>query len=240
VAETRSPVRPNGPSISGPRGPTSPTGEAAPHASQDPPRALTDSLTLGILVRHGRAPLEFKSEAALSYFVTLDTPRGERTLWSRGLERALIESRTQPKPGDAIGVRENGIDPLTVTVRVRDREGRVVTQKQTETPRGHWIVEKREFFDERAAAAAALRDPRVSRRAAVRDHPDLLGAYWALDSAGKVATSRIANPESRSRFVALVREALAHTVERGEPLPQAGKELHDRASRSEVERTQTR
>jgi hypothetical protein len=47
----------------------------------------------------------------------------------------------------------------------------------------------------------------------------LVGAYWALDSAGKVADARIANPESRQRFVALVREALAHAAERGEPLP---------------------
>jgi hypothetical protein len=147
------------------------------------------------------------------------TERGERTLWSRGLERAFAESKTQPQPGEAVGIRENGIDPVTVTVRERDASGQVRVQKSVETPRGHWIVERREYFDERAAAAQLLRDPRASRREAVRNHPELAGAYWALDSARKVATERIAHPESRERFVALVRETLAFATERGEPLP---------------------
>jgi hypothetical protein len=82
------------------------------------------------------------------------------------------------------------------------------------------VVERREYFDERVAAAQLLRDPRASRREAVRDHPELAGAYWALDSARKVAAERIAHPESRERFIALVRETLAHATERGEPLPE--------------------
>jgi hypothetical protein len=192
---------------------------AAPGQPRDPPRSLTDSVTTGVLLKHGHAPFEFKAQGVPSYFVTVQTERGERTLWGRGLERALIESRTQPRPGDAIGVRENGIDPMTVIMRERDAQGQVRLEKRFETPRGHWVVERREFFDERAVAAQALRDPRVSRREAVRNHPELVGAYWALDSAGKVADARIANPESRQRFVALVREALAHAAERGEPLP---------------------
>jgi hypothetical protein len=170
-------------------------------------------------VKHGHAPFEFKAQGTPSYFVTVQTERGERTLWGRGLERALTESRTQPGVGDAVGIRENGIDPMVVVMRERDAQGQVVVEKKLETPRGHWVVERREFFDERAVAAQALRDPRVSRREAVRNHPELVGAYWALDSAGKVAEARIANPESRHRFVALVREALAHAAERGEPLP---------------------
>jgi len=101
---------------------------------------------------------------------------------------------------------------MVVVTRERDPQGQGVVEKRLETPRGHWVVERREFFDERAVAAQALRDPRVSRREAVRSHPELVGAYWALDSAGKVAEARIANPESRQRFVALVREALAHAA----------------------------
>jgi hypothetical protein len=172
-----------------------------------------------VLLKHGPAPFEFQAHGAPSYFVTMRTERGERTLWGRGLERAFIESRTQPQPGEAIGIRENGIDPMTVIMRERDPAGQVRLEKRLETPRGHWLIERREFFDERAIAAQALRDPRVSRREAVRNHPELLGAYWALDSAGKIAQARIANPASRQRFVTLVREALAHATERGEPLP---------------------
>jgi hypothetical protein len=205
-------------------------GPAAPGQPRDPPRSLTDSLITGVLLKYGHAPLEFKAQGVPSYFVTVQTERGERTLWGRGLERALTESRTQPRPGEAVGIRENGIDPMVVVMRERDAQGQVRLEKRVETPRGHWVIERREFFDERASAAQALRDPRVSRREAVRNHPELIGAYWALDSAGKVAEARIANPESRQRFVALVREALAHATERGEALPSARQQARSDAN----------
>ena len=187
--------------------------------SHEPPRAVADRLVTGVLLKHGAAPYGFASSGAPSYFLTVRTERGERTLWGEGLERALAQSRTQPQLGDAVGVRENGIDPLAVIVRERDREGQIRAVKRVDTPRSHWVIEKREFFDERAAAAAALRDPRTPRREAVRNHPELAGAYWALDAAGKVAQERIRDPASRERFVALVRETLAYATERGEALP---------------------
>ena len=193
----------------------------APGALREPPRSATDSLVTGVLVKHGRAPYGFRSGGEASYFVTLSTERGERTLWGRGLERAIAGSHTQPQLGEAVGVRENGITPMTVVLRERNLKGEVVTVNRVDTPRGHWVIERRDWFDERAAAAETLRDARISRREAIRNHPELLGAYWALDSAGKVANARIRNPESRERFVQLVREALAHAIERGEPIAKA-------------------
>lgn len=44
--------------------------------------------------------------------------------------------------------------------------------------------------------------------------------YRALDSAAKVAEMRIKHEASRERSVQLVREALAHAIERGEPIRQ--------------------
>ena len=175
---------------------------------------------LGVLIRHGRAPLEFRTGAEPSYFVTLKTDRGERTVWGRGLERALVESRTQPQVGEAVGVRENGITPVTFVMRERNPRGEIVTVSRADTPRGHWIVEGREWFDERSVVAETLRNVQISRREAIRNHPELLGAYWALDSAAKVADARIKHEASREKFVQLVRETLAHALERGEPIPQ--------------------
>ena len=191
-----------------------------PGALREPPRSATDSLVTGVLVSQGRAPYGFDRGGEPSYFVTLNTERGERTLWGRGLERAIAHSHTQPQPGEAVGVRENGITPMTVVMRERNLKGEVVTVNRIDTPRGHWVIERRDWFDERLAAAETLRDARISRREAIRNHPELLGAYWALDSAGKVAEARIKNPESRERFVQLVRETLAHAIERGEPIAQ--------------------
>lgn len=197
--------------------PTAPA-RSAPAALREPPRSATDRLVTGVLVKHGRAPYGFQRGGEPSYFVTVNTERGERTLWGRELERAIAASRTQPQLGEPIGVRENGISPMTVVMRERNPKGEVVTVNRADTPRGHWVIERRDWFDERAAAAETLRDGRISRREAIRNHPELLGAYWALDSAGKVADARIKNPESRQRFVQLVREALAHAIERGEPI----------------------
>lgn len=187
--------------------------------SPEATRNTTDRLTVGRLLAHGQAPHEFRPRAEESYFIRLQTERGERTLWSPGLKRALSESRTQPKVGDPIGVKENGIDPVSVVTRKKDAEGRITSERRYDAPRTHWVVEKREFFDERVACARALRDARIHPREALRDHPDLLGAYLTLDSAGKIAEQRIEDPGSREKFLALVRETLAHATERGEPLP---------------------
>lgn len=202
--------------------PAAPT-RTAPGALREPPRSATDSLVTGVLVKHGRAPYGFQRGGETSYFVTLSTERGERTIWGRGLEQAIAQSRTQPQLGEAVGVRENGISPVTVVMRARNASGEVVTVSRADTPRGHFLIERRDWFDERLAAADTLRDGRISRREAIRNHPELLGAYWALDSAGKVADARIRNPESRERFVQLVREALAHAIERGEPIAEGRK-----------------
>lgn len=199
----------------------------APTSATHNVRPIADRLFVGELVRHGRAPLGFKDGGEASYFVTLRSERGERTLWGRGLERALRDARTRPMPGDQIGVRENSIDPASVVVRTRNDRGHVVEEKRYETPRPHWVVEKRSFFDERLAMARTLRDPRVSRGEATRNHPELAGSYWVIDSAVKTAAERIRRPENREAFVSLVREALAYTAERGEPLPR-----HPTAERS--------
>ena len=63
---------------------------------------------------------------------------------------------------------------VSVVTRKKDAQGRVTMERRYDAPRTHWVVEKREFFDERAAAARALRDPRGRPREARRDHPDLL------------------------------------------------------------------
>jgi putative DNA primase/helicase len=173
----------------------------------------------GELVGHGPARFRNEPNGAPSYFITVRTDRGERTLWGHEIKRALDDSRTKPKPGDQVGVRENGIDPMMFLLRERNDRGHVINEWRADTPRPHWIIEKREFFNERAAAAKVLRDPRTLRHEAIRNHPELDGAYWALDGAVKTAAKLNLDPASRERFVDMVREALAFTTERGVPLP---------------------
>lgn len=193
-------------------------------ASGQSPRPPVDRLTVGKLLDHGRAQHEFHPRGHPSYFVKILTDDGERTLWGRGIERALAKSRTQPQVGDVIGIRENNPAPLSFVMRTRNAEGLVVATRQTDTPRPHWVIEKLEDFDLRAAAARALRDPTLSRREAVTSHRELAPAYWILDAAQKYATDRWQNPKTRETFVTAVRETLALTIERGIELPQSARD----------------
>ena len=111
----------------------------------------------------------------MSYFVKIETEAGERDIWGVDLKRALKESLTQPNIGDEIGLRAVRRDTVTVQEAEHDAEGKVVGQKPLDIHRNRWIVEKREFFAERAAAARTLRDPRLTpsrRRGATRN-------WWA-------------------------------------------------------------
>lgn len=193
------------------RRPASSTGNA--------PRGPVDRLIVGRLLEHGEAPHEFRARAELSYYVRLDTERGARTLWSPGLKRALDTSSSRPQLGDWVGVKENSIEPVSVVTRRRDAAGQLIEQRRYDAPRTHWVIEKREWFDEQLAAATRLRDLKAHPREAIRDHPALLGAYLTLDSARKFAAERFENPEHRERFLGLVREVLARATERGVPPP---------------------
>jgi hypothetical protein len=190
-------------------------------ASLDPPRPEADRVTFGRLVEHGLAKHMLRPSAELSYFVKIETARGERVFWSPQLKAAMAQSHTQPQVGDEIGVRENSIQPATLITRVRDAQGNVVGERRYDSSRVHWRVEKRAFFDERMLAAEMLRNERMHPREAVRTYPELLPAYLMLDSARKVAARDIA-AANRERFVKLVRETVAHALERGEPLPSIG------------------
>jgi len=79
------------------------------------------------------------------------------------------------------------------------------------------VIEKREFFEQRAAAAQVVRDESVAPQAAVRQHPELAGTYLNLRAA-ELAVQRLRDPQDQKRFVSQVRSVLAEAIERGEPL----------------------
>lgn len=172
----------------------------------------------GRLVDHGRARYQHDPKGAMSYFVKLETARGERTIWGVDLERALKESLTQPTPGDEVGLRTVRQEPVKVKAPARDAEGTVLGERELDALRNRWIIEKRAFFDARAEAACTVRDVSVDPKQAVKNHPELVGTYLQVRAA-ELAAKRLRDPEDRKRFVGMVRSALADAVARGEPLP---------------------
>ena len=203
---------------------------AAPSGAARTPNARgARDLILGKLLDHGRESYQFNPREATSYFVELGTPQGKRTIWGKDLERAMKHSLTQPQIGDEIAMRRIGVERVTVQRRERDADGRVIAEREVGAARNRWVVEKREFFEARAAVAEVLRDPNIDRRRAVRQHPELVGTYLQLHAA-QLAARRIRDPQDREKFVGLVRAALADSVARGEPLQPM--RLRDRADRA--------
>jgi hypothetical protein len=176
-------------------------------------------LLIGRLKDHGRANYQFRASEDPSYYVKLLTSRGERTLWGKDLERAVALGETRPKVGDLIGARRIGREAVTITARERDAEGHVMAQEEHHVHRTHWVIEKVTFFAERARLARRLMDEQADVRDSVRAHPELRSTFLSVRAAEEFATQRIADPKDRERFLALVRGAMAGSIQKGEPLP---------------------
>jgi len=186
------------------------------------------SLMTGRLVEHGPAPYRHDPHEPMSYFVKLETARGDRTIWGVDLKRAFKESLTQPEIGDEVGFRS--VRQETVKVRTQNRsEAGELIERDLQTHRNHWIIEKRAFFEARAQAARTVRDTSIDPKRAVKDHPELVGTYLQVHAA-ELAAKQFRDPQDRDLFVQKVRSALADAVARGEPLPAV--RLRERAPRA--------
>ena len=188
----------------------------APADAKETPRRR-EALLAGRLVDHGSATYHHDPHEPMSYFVKVETPRGERTIWGVDLERAFKESLTKPEVGDEVGLRGVRQDAVTVRTQKRDAGGELI-ERELETHRNRWIIEKRGFFEARAEAARTVRDTSIDPKQAVKSHPELVGTYLQMHAA-ELAAKRFRDPGDRERFVQKVRSALADSVARGEPLP---------------------
>jgi hypothetical protein len=190
----------------------------------------------GRLVDHGRANYRHNPKEPMSYYVRVETERGDREIWGVDLERAFRESLSRPTLGDQVTVRAQGRDPVSVSALERDSEGQIVGKQQIATHRNRWSVERRDFLAEREAAAQTFRDVRVKPSDAIKAHPELQGSYLLLQAAKLGAERDISNADDRARFVARARVAIAEAIERGDPLEPV--RLRDRsAQRVETDKT---
>jgi Large polyvalent protein-associated domain 7 len=174
-------------------------------------------LLAGRLVDHGPAPYHHDPHEPMSYFVKLETGRGDRTIWGVDLERAFRQSLTQPQVGDEVGLRSVRQESVKVHAQKRDEAGELV-ERDLATHRNRWILEKSPFFEARADAARTVLDTSIDPNQAVKNHPELVGTYLQVRAA-ELAAKQFRDPQDRERFVQQVRSALADAVARGEPLP---------------------
>ncbi len=180
--------------------------------------AKTESV-MGRLVEHGPAAYQFDEQKARSYFVKLDTASGPRTQWGVDLERAFAGSTTRPQIGDEIGVEFRGTQAVTVKDDVYDDVGRVIGQREVTRHRNAWLVEKREYFEQRGLRAQALRDEGRSKEEVAQRHPELAGAMATIRVAELFAVKHLSAEAERVRFIKLVRDAMGRAIEHEAPVP---------------------
>jgi putative DNA primase/helicase len=176
------------------------------------------ALIVGKLVDHGPAPYAHDPKQSMSYFVRVETEKGDREIWGVDLERAFRQSLSTPGIGDEIGLRAIGKAAVTVLAAKRDAQGREIGREEVEAYRNQWIVERKSFLDERQKMAHIVRDSSISASDAIKLHPELEGSYLQLQMGRALAEQQYASRGHREQFVEHLREHLARRIELGQPL----------------------
>lgn len=191
--------------------------QAAPTAQRE--RAFQEGeLIVGRLVDHGPARFEHKPNQPMSYYVRIETGRGDLERWGVDLERAIRQSLSRPGIGDEVGLRVVGRDAVTVLAPKHDAQGREIGREERDAHRNQWIVERKDFLERRLEMADVFRDSSVSAADGVKRFPELEGSYLQLQIARAGAEQRIPPAEAREQFVNHLRAHLAKSIEYGQSL----------------------
>lgn len=125
-------------------------------------RFQNNRVHVGKILAHGQAPYENNPNNASSYFVKLQTPKGEKEVWGVDLRRAIEDGKA--KVGDDVALAYQGRQKVTVQVKDRDAQGRVVGHSSVLVDRNTWDVNRldavRDDVRKQLAEAAARTDSR--------------------------------------------------------------------------------
>lgn len=136
--------------------------------------AADPSLIRGELVNHGAAPYQNNPRNRGSYFVTLKTDAGDRTLWGMALEKAMVQGNF--KPGEQIRLRDLGETPVTVTSQ--DAKGNFVSK---EVIRREWSAVSEDTAEAHSGNSNFQVSPEVARASVnVADGESFLVASQAI------------------------------------------------------------
>lgn len=133
-------------------------------------REASKRVYLGKVEDHGKAPYDNNPKNEESYFVKVQTSRGERTVWGADLERAVTDGGV--KKGDQIALIEEGRKAVTVQTPIRDEQGNITGTKSVDTHRNTWSATKLEQISEVARDKLQARSDVVDKVPAIKvyDH----------------------------------------------------------------------
>lgn len=181
-------------------------------------RTADAGVIVGRLVDHGTSHYAHDSKQPMSYFVRVETERGDREIWGVDLERAFRQSLSTPGIGDEIVLRAVDKAAVTVLAAKHDAQGKEVGREPIDAHRNQWIVERKSFLDERRQLADIVRNPNISSADAIKRHPELEGSYLQLQMGRLLAERQYSTDEHREQFVDQLRAHLARRIEIGQPL----------------------
>jgi len=191
--------------------------DQTPETSKEKP-LKTNELITGKLVDHGPAHYQHQPTEAMSYFVRIETEKGERDIWGVDLERAFRHSLSNPGIGDEVGIRMLAKEAVTVLAAKRDASGQEIGREETAAHRNQWSVERKEFLKERHDMATVFRDTSISGADGIKRHAELEGSYRMLEMGEGHAEGEYSSKLHRQQFVDHLREHLAKNIEYGQPL----------------------
>jgi hypothetical protein len=123
-------------------------------------RFQSNRVYVGKVIEHGEAPYENNARNEQSYYLKLDTPKGEKVVWGVDLKRALAESGVGT--GDEVAIANQGKREVPVRVKDRDDKGGFVGLSEIVVSRNSWDVRKVELLrpetKDRLTAAAEKAD----------------------------------------------------------------------------------
>ena len=103
-------------------------------------------------------------------------------------------------------------------VTIVDEQGRETGQAPLDTHRNQWIVERKNFLDERQRMAEVLRNAEMPAADGIRRHPELEGSYMQLQMGRALAEQQFRDKAQREQFVDHLRAHIAQRIEYGRPL----------------------
>lgn len=173
---------------------------AAANAHGAPPRPDYDKGVVGKLIESGELPYKHRAGRELTPFVRVEQADGRQVeVWGVGLPAAL--ERSGAKVGDEITLRRDGVEIVSRTVEVKDKQTGEISLQQRPTPRNRWTIEAQRFRE--ATPSDAARDP------ALREAQSRLAVVAA------VVKDREADPAAQDRLIAGARDKIASHIEQG-------------------------
>ena len=152
----------------------------------------------GWLQRAQKAPFHHLHGESDSFYVRLKTSHGIREIWGKDLERALEQSRSNARIGDAVAVRITRIDRFVATLD----DGR-----QEEREYRHFEVERAVFVvKQQKAARQILREPITDERAK-KEGRVASATTLIVSAADMLADAYRLPPRYRQTFIDKVRAA---------------------------------